>query len=395
MGAINVKKTKNYPLIKTQRFFLCLYFFSIHFESWDPFFTGIDYLITKVTIMSYIIVSVFGFTSLKILKKHKKYIFPICIIFLIETSSGFFYKRNGFVEYFSLVSFLNIIIFVLSILQLTKDFLAIEKALKAFAFGGIVLTGFFLLGIQTSYSHGGRVSVFGVNQNLLAVNLSIVLLIIINSILNERSINKFIKILYLISVPLLFVFLASTGSRSGFVSLIGGLVILVYSKKYKNPFAKLMSLIVGFISLLSILYYFSSNKIIGDRISNSIRTGDLSNRDKYWENIFTLADINPYFGIGKTGYAYETEQMFGYYTSSHNVFLEVLITGGIISLMFLLIFLFRVIKKAISSGNLITIVFLAPIFVTFLVGHPFGTKIIWGLFAFIIILKKKSTYIKL
>jgi len=36
-------------LRRIQRLGLYLYFFSIHFESWDPFQMGIDFLITKIS----------------------------------------------------------------------------------------------------------------------------------------------------------------------------------------------------------------------------------------------------------------------------------------------------------------------------------------------------------
>lgn len=394
MKAPNIKRAVKYPLIKAQRFFLCLYFFSIHFEQWDPFFTGIDYLITKITIVCYIVISIFGYTGLSSLKRYNKFILPITIIFLIQTISGYIYQRSNYNEYFSLIFFLSVITFILMLLQQTKDNLAIVKALDAFTWGGIFLTLFFLTDIETEIAHINRVSVFGVNHNLQAINLSVVLLIMINRLFNKVKTNKFINFLYLIFIPLILFFIASTGSRSGFVSLVIGLTIMVFFKRIKNPFTKINSLILGIAAITSLSYYFFSNEVIGYRIDDSINTGDLSNRDVYWEGIITLFDISPYFGIGETGYAYETEHMFGTYTSSHNVFLEVLIMGGLVSFIFLLLFLFRIIKKTYLNQDLVSLVFMAPILVTFLVGHPFGTRLIWGLFVVIISYEIKNKFHK-
>ena len=244
MKAPNIKRAVKYPLIKAQRFFLCLYFFSIHFEQWDPFFTGIDYLITKITIVCYIVISIFGYTGLSSLKRYNKFILPITIIFLIQTISGYIYQRSNYNEYFSLIFFLSVITFILMLLQQTKDNLAIVKALDAFTWGGIFLTLFFLTDIETEIAHINRVSVFGVNHNLQAINLSVVLLIMINRLFNKVKTNKFINFLYLIFIPLILFFIASTGSRSGFVSLVIGLTIMVFFKRIKNPFTKINSLIL-------------------------------------------------------------------------------------------------------------------------------------------------------
>ena len=66
--------------------------------------------------------------------------------------------------------------------------------------------------------------------------------------------------------------------------------------------------------------------------------------------------------------------------------------GGLISLSFLFIYLFRLIKKAIinfkKTDNSLHLALLMPIIVMSLVGHPLGTKISWGIFAFIIVSTK-------
>ena len=90
-------------LFKIQRFALCLYFFSIHFESWDPFFTGVDFLVTKVTITFYIVVSLLRFKGIKSYISYKKFTLPIIFIFLIEMVSGYNNQHYGYTEYFSLI----------------------------------------------------------------------------------------------------------------------------------------------------------------------------------------------------------------------------------------------------------------------------------------------------
>jgi O-antigen ligase len=389
MNKYNLKSVKNSPLKNLQSFFLGLYFFSIHFESWDPFSTGIDYLFTKITIVFYILISLINFNGFKGLKKYKKFTVPLVIIFIIQTISGYLFQRPGHTNYFQLILFLNILIFLFLLLHNDKDRNAVTIALNSFVFGGLILCLFFLFGIETDNSWHGRVTVFGVNQNMLAINISVVLLIIIYRVINDKKIVAFFKFSFIIFIPILIYFLASTGSRSGFISLFFGLFTLVFFTKTKNIFYRLMSLLFGVTALTLLLYYFLNNEVVGERLNSSYKTGDLSGRDDYWETIPKLFDINPLFGIGRTGYAYETELIYGTYASAHNVFIEVLIMGGLISLVFLFIFLLRLIIKAKNNfrntNSSLYFTLLMPIIVMSLVGHPLGTKISWGIFAFIII----------
>ena len=392
MNKYNLKSVNNSPLKNLQSFFLGLYFFSIHFESWDPFFTGIDYLFTKITIVFYILISLIDFRGFKGLKKYKKFTSPLIIIFIIQTISGYLFQKPGYTEYFSLILFLNIVVFLFVLLHNDKDKYAVNKALSSFVFGGILLAIFFLTGIEIDNSWHSRVTIFGINQNMLAVNLSVVLLIILHKLIYEKKVGNFLRTLYVIFIPILILFLASTGSRSGFISFFSGLFILFLFKKTKNILNKLVSLFFGSIFLMLLANYFLNNEVVGSRLSNSIETGDLSGRDGYWKEIPQLIDINPLFGIGKTGYAYQTELIYGTYASAHNVFIEVLVMGGLISLSFLFIYLFRLIKKAIinfkKTDNSLHLALLMPIIVMSLVGHPLGTKISWGIFAFIIVSTK-------
>ena len=107
-----------------------------------------------------------------------------------------------------------------------------------------------------------------------------------------------------------------------------------------------------------------------------------------------LADINPLFGIGHTGFGYQVEYIYNESRSAHNVFLSILITCGLVGLVLLLVFLFRIIKKAIKNykinDDILSMVLLIPVFVMALVAHLLSTKIEWGIFAYIITVINKN-----
>jgi O-antigen ligase len=373
-----------------QRFALCLYFFSIHFESWDLFSVGIDFLITKITIVFYILISIPNLKRVRFLNRFKRFIIPIILIFLIQTISGYNYKRVFFEEYFSLVIFLNIIVFLLMLLQAQIDNKAIFLGLKSFAFGGIVMALFFVLGIQTDNSFGGRTTIFDVNHNMLAVNLSIVILILLHQLLFNKKINGFFKFVYVPFIVVIIGFIASTGSRSGILSLLGGIFVMYLLMKSKNIIKRIMTLIIGsFVSFLAI-FYFLTNSLVGDRFNETVKSGDISGRNDYWIEMIPFYEINPFFGIGHTGFLYEVESVYGEYRSAHNVFVTMLVTGGIISLFLLCFFLNKIIKKAImnyrTKYDILSLILIVPIFVMAFVAHLLSTKIEWGIFAYIITL---------
>ena len=376
-------------LRRAQCFALCIYFISIHFESWDPFHLGIDYLVTKVTITWYIFLSFLNFRGLKSIFFYRKFTFPITIIFCIECFSGYFNQKSNYTEYFSLILFLNIVVFYLMLIQSSTDHNAVRRALNCYVIGGLVLSVFFILGIEVdSAFEEERVSLFGVNQNMLAVNLSVVLLIIVHRLFDRLPINQFLTIIYITFIPVLIYFMASTGSRSGFMSLFTGLVVFFTLRRTKNLKSRIYVLIFGACAVILMVNFFLENKVIGERLNNSIETGDLSGRDLYWEEMLDLTLINPFFGIGRTGFAFETDRIFGVYTSSHNAFLEILIMGGFVSLLFFMVFVYSLIKEAIKQfwklNQLLSLMLMLPIIIMILVGHPLGTKISWGIFAFII-----------
>jgi O-antigen ligase len=375
--------------LKFQTFALCLYFFSIHFESWDPFQMGIDFLITKITIVFYLIVCIPNFRKFRYLKAHTKFIIPILLIFTIQTISGFLNQTTFYSEYFSMVFFLNMLMFLLMLIHFQRDRIAIINALKYFAFGGIFLTLFFVFKIETDTNFdGGRLTVFGINHNMLAVNMSIVFIIIFYQLSYVKNNNKILTVIYVIFIPIIIVFIASTGSRSGVLSLMMAVLLLFLLNKSKNIIRKHLFIIIGGIFFIGTFLYFSNNSIVGERLSNSSNTGDLSGRDDTWLEMLPIVNVKPFFGIGHNGFDCEVQNIYGKSRSAHNVFLTILITSGFVGLIFFLFFLFRIIKKAKSNykknNDVLSVVLLVPIFVMALVAHLLSTKIEWGIFAYII-----------
>lgn len=370
-------------------FVLSLYFFSIHFESWDPLNTGIDYLITKITISLYIIVSFIRFSGFKSIKEYNKYTIPLILIFIIGNISGYYNQHPGFEDYFVLTEFLNLLTFIFILLHHKKDNHAIIKGLNGFIFGGIVLLIFFLLGIETNNSLDGRFTMFGTNANQLSVDIAVVSLLILSKLIYKKNSSYSLKLFFLIILPFFVLFLASTGSRTGVISFFIGCSLMIFFKKSKNLSIKIFKLILGILTSFFLYKYFTEGNIIGARLTDSIENLDLSGRDVYWEKILNFFDFNLIFGIGINGYKYQSDLIFGLFVSPHNVFIQTFVTGGIVSVIILIFYFFMITKKSFNiyknSSNPLCLILLVPIILLAFTGQVFASKIAFGIFALIII----------
>ena len=389
-------------MLKFYRFFLGLYFFSIHFEMWDPLNTGVDYLITKITTTIYIVFSFFIILINRQLKnrislslnEHKFFLINIALIFLIPT---FLDLANS--QSFNLIHFLNTLVFFLILIHDKIDKGAIRYGINSFIFGGCFLLLFIVLGVETDYSWPGRLSIFGVNQNLIGINICIIILIILSHFFTKKSILNKNKYFLITLIPFFIIVLASTGSRTAVFTLLFGGIIYFLFKNSRSTFLRLFTILFGAIFVQIIFSFFLNDSVIGQRISDSIIEGDLSGREIYWEKLFILTnDLTKFeyiFGIGYKGFNNFTYMNFEDSINAHNVFIQSFFEGGLVSLILLIMLCFYIIKKSFLNyrmfSNPFFLVLLVPIFALMFTGQVFGVKIIYGLFALILTTNTSST----
>lgn len=369
-------------------FSLCIYIFSICFESWDPFNFNIDYLFTKFTICLYLAISTLRFKIFIDFKKFKKFTIPLILIFSIQFISGYF-NQNNEANYFSLITFLNFIVFFTMLAHTKNDKNLLSRASNYFLTSLLFILVFIFFKIETDYNLDGRLTIFGVNQNWLALNFSIAIILLANKLLQLKGKFNATKVIFLLMIISLFFQLSYTGSRSGFIGMILGLFFLFFRFKFKYLIQSILNniKILTFIAII-IFIIFLDSELFSSRFNAFLSTGDLSGRDLTWTLLLENIDAIPLFGIGYSGYFTLSESLFGYYSSAHNFFLETLFIGGFPSLILLIIFIVRIFLKAIKNKSLykdyLSIALILPVLVDFISGQPFGNKIIFFVFAFII-----------
>lgn len=375
-------------IIKLQTKFLILFSFLLQFDQWDPFNTGISFIIYKITISLVLFISLFNFVNSYNLKSARYYYTPLILFFFTQLIVSYINIRPGYADYFDLIFLLNFLIFVIILNLSLSNSRIISNLLLAFACGGILASSFFLLGLNIE-EEDGRISLFGLsNQNGIGMNMAISLLILIHHVFIKKGVKSKGKYLFLLFFPQMINFLLASGSRSGFLSFFIGLIVLLL---LNNNRINVKKILVSSIVIFGIFVFINNSKnysLLNSRLLASFQEGDLSGRDVFWTDIWVMITKNPLFGIGKTGYKFEFMNITGFYMSPHNMFMEVLVTSGIVGFIFFIVFFFRILRAAtfplLKKGEYFPLVLFIPILIMTMVGHPFGAKITWLIFAYII-----------
>jgi O-antigen ligase len=362
--------------------FYC-FMFSINFEMFN---------ILNIASPSKIFAILYISTLVTDLKKFSKFDFSykltniIFFLFFYITFISILNVNQYSYYFFDFTLFLNIILFFFIINHEREVPNIIERGLIFFAIGSIILTIFFFLGYGISF-FGGRVSIFGDNENAIGLRLCISITILLYNIINNPFSLKIPRYIFLFSIPFIIIFMFTTGSRTATISLILILIIwVIFSKslKFKNKIyiVSLFSLLLYYVSF----YFLNTGTIVFTRIFRTIDKFDLAGRDRIWKEVIKIILDNPLTGIGNTGFYMQSSKVFGRYNSPHNVFLEILAFGGIIGLLLYLIFIFKIFfgtyKFYFKSNNILPILLIVIFFSMLMVSHALYSKISWIILAY-------------
>jgi O-antigen ligase len=379
---------KNKFILYIQNQSLLFLFLLLNFERWDPLNLGFDYLIFKLTFTLLIICfsfSFFKYFRFDVDSRISKYIITY---FIILTIISYINSDEFNDNYFDSLFFINLTVFLLTLNFVYFNKTIIYKCFILYSIGAFILSILYIFKIGTEADASGRISIFGENQNSIGVNLCFASLMIFSLVFeNKLNLNKY-RYLLLLQLPTIFIFIAATGSRLATGSLLISIISYFLLWNSKNLVKKVTLLFLGFFILFILYSIFGSNSIVSDRISESITSGDLGNRDLILFMIIPLMLNNLFFGVGITGYNKQIFQIFDTYTSPHNGIIEVICYTGIIGFIFFMIFLSKsfliAIKKKQTENELLPLIFFFPIVGILLTAQIFQTKIVWLIFAYII-----------
>ena len=297
----------------------------------------------------------------------------LCLIFLLSQIIALFYtdvfivgligetqRRNGFLAYFALT-------IILLFASIRFNYFYTLRLIKSSVFIGLVLSCYGLLQItgndfvKWNNPYNSMISTLG-NPNFASALLAILTIIAI-LLLFIKSIQNVYKIAALVLMTTSFVAIYKSNSRQGLLVIIIGLLFYFSIYSYFN-YRKLRSFIVFFAA--SFLGLLVAGMLQVGPFASYLYKSSVSVRGYYWKAAFAMFEEKPLMGVGLDRYGSYFKQFrdvgyplnYGYEITSsnaHNVYLQLLSTGGVfVGLSYLLILLLVIVtglKSVKHSGG--------------------------------------------
>lgn len=237
----------------------------------------------------------------------------------------------------------------------------------------------YFLDIGIEYEQG-RVRVMGEDSNYTAMKYVVAACFILRFI-KTKIYGLFTVLVGFAFIAFLFVVVINLGSRVGFISFAVILIIYLISNTRINSTSFYVTVLSIFVILISFNNYIANNDLlIFERLSSSLFDGDLSNRDVIWKEVLGHIDGVVLFGYGYSGYDAIVHELYGEYKSTHNVFLEIYVLGGLLSLTIFAVHLFIMLIKSLRlafSGSEESILLLVVLFACLLSLQFFTFRLSW------------------
>ncbi|MEL6971369.1 MAG: O-antigen ligase family protein [Bacteroidota bacterium] len=346
---------------------LCLYAFVVPFELVLEIFFGIDTIFKPYRVVCLVLIGLYGIRvirdgGLKLSRDFKEdsylylvFVYGILISFynmiVAEFSLGKFYN-----EVFQTGLYFSVFVIVKS-LPMTREEL---QKLQQFLFLGLVVNGLYVFLSRYVFLTLGRQSGFFDNPNYLSLGMIYALGYIAVNLERGKYYEKLLHLFLIVVCGMTFLI---AGSRTGAI-VMAAVVLLILS------FQSLRSILIG-VAMLAVLspFFFLGSDSSGSR-TNTILEERLQDRDitddprfPIWEGVIRASQQTYFIGLGLGQFEarfpefYREENnlliyeilSFGYHLSPHSDYMAVLITYGIIGLVFFLMFLFYSVRKILRQ----------------------------------------------
>lgn len=211
----------------------------------------------------------------------------------------------------------------------------------------IAVTGLLLAffgGFSTVKISTGRISLVGVNSNLVAMYCAVGVLLVLDSLINQNGFTraKWVRYSSIFMLIGFFIVIGLTGSRGGL--LILGVALVVYFLSLTRLSAiKIVSVSAIGVALLMAIWEVASTSIIADRLHD---IEDDMRLTVIWPIVLELIEQYPFFGVGLAETQLRIFHATGIMIATHNEYLKIASGSGLIGLGLFLLVLMRFLRNA-------------------------------------------------
>jgi O-antigen ligase len=377
-----------------------LYSFVIGLGTYDPIFAQDGpFGIVEISLLALgVICIIYYHSNLDVIKcALHKFRYPILIVLFLLFSSIVYSTQNFSDIYIDYKLIASVCSFFLICLIINEKESLIMKSLFFFTLGVSFFVVMSFIGIiPQEYNRYERLLILDENPNSTSSRMALAVLFILHLFVFKSNEYKHVKYIMLLFIPFLFYAILQSGSRGSFVTLLLSLTVMFVYSYINNKRGRIYVFLIGGVSIL-IFFSFIANTLINmpiyGRLQQSIEEQSVGSRSDIWHDAMKIGYDNFIVGVGEKGYEIEMISRYGYYVDTHNLFICLFVTGGILTCIPFLLF-YKNLVECVYRYFLIYKVFFPVIlllFTTFIAVKTGGilySKSLWYYFALIISCKK-------
>lgn len=282
-----------------------------------------------------------------------------------------------------------------------RDEQVARRALTTLAAACSVRAALPLLGLGRTtnvvWTGGERISALGQNANSAAMIMAAGLVALIGLTLLRRQKSTASSIMAVSLSILLSMAILETGSRGGFVALLGGVLVFALAAHSWQQKLRNGAIAVLAISLLAVAAL--RLPVMKNRLIDTAKTGNLAGREQLYPALWGMFREKPLVGWGPANNRYELAVRIGERErpkrAAHNIVLELLTAGGLVmALPFLVggwLSALSAWRARAGAHGVLPLALFCSLFLSNMSGDWPASKLLWLVLAYAFVSGKWST----
>jgi len=225
----------------------------------------------------------------------------------------------------------------------------------------------------------GRWSAMGFNPNGLAYTMGMAAQALIGFGIDHTHRKRWRRVTFLVLSLLPLAAMVYTGSRGGVLAFMAG--VTLYALPYCRSKRKMMAILGIAIALVSVIYLVLNDQSTMSRFERTYEQGETAGRNQIFAAAVEMISEKPLLGWGNMAGPELGSRTGKWSRDTHNLFLHLLTTTGLLGAIPFLIGLGLCVRAAwtarVCSLGLLPLVWLVTMMVVSMSGTPIADKLLW------------------